>query len=138
MTFWSLKILSRWQTCFLLLTIGTKSCCSHCMCYWGTFYRWCSEDDPIWGCRCYGGWRHRVQHWCIINCRILQVNYEWSLVSSVSINHDSNSLFLCPYFVCYLLNLIMETCRSRALTTKYNSNPQEASRPFDSGRDGFV
>ncbi|KAL5068019.1 hypothetical protein RYX36_018906 [Vicia faba] len=29
-------------------------------------------------------------------------------------------------------------CRSRALTTKYNSMPQEASRPFDSGRDGFV
>ena len=21
-------------------------------------------------------WRHRVQHWCIINCRILQVNYD--------------------------------------------------------------
>lgn len=29
-------------------------------------------------------------------------------------------------------------CRSRALTTKYNSCPQEASRPFDCGRDGFV
>ncbi|KAM3697080.1 hypothetical protein ACJW31_06G085800 [Castanea mollissima] len=29
-------------------------------------------------------------------------------------------------------------CRSRALTTKYNSAPQEASRPFDCGRDGFV
>uniref|UniRef100_A0A5B7BCP4 3-oxoacyl-[acyl-carrier-protein] synthase, mitochondrial n=1 Tax=Davidia involucrata TaxID=16924 RepID=A0A5B7BCP4_DAVIN len=29
-------------------------------------------------------------------------------------------------------------CRSRALTTKYNSDPQEASRPFDCGRDGFV
>ncbi|KAA8524774.1 hypothetical protein F0562_011197 [Nyssa sinensis] len=29
-------------------------------------------------------------------------------------------------------------CRSRALTTKYNSSPQEASRPFDCGRDGFV
>ncbi|KAI3920505.1 hypothetical protein MKX01_000844 [Papaver californicum] len=28
--------------------------------------------------------------------------------------------------------------RSRALTTKYNSVPQEASRPFDWGRDGFV
>ncbi|KAI5401087.1 hypothetical protein KIW84_065791 [Lathyrus oleraceus] len=28
-------------------------------------------------------------------------------------------------------------CRSRALTTKYNSLPQEASRPFDSGRDGI-
>ncbi|KAJ1416822.1 Thiolase-like [Sesbania bispinosa] len=28
-------------------------------------------------------------------------------------------------------------CRSRALTTKYNSSPQEASRPFDSGRDGI-
>ncbi|XP_042477249.1 3-oxoacyl-[acyl-carrier-protein] synthase, mitochondrial isoform X2 [Macadamia integrifolia] len=29
-------------------------------------------------------------------------------------------------------------CRSRALTTKYNSSPHEASRPFDCDRDGFV
>ncbi|XP_021890163.1 3-oxoacyl-[acyl-carrier-protein] synthase, mitochondrial isoform X1 [Carica papaya] len=29
-------------------------------------------------------------------------------------------------------------CRTRALTTKYNSSPLEASRPFDCGRDGFV
>ncbi|KAL2526453.1 3-oxoacyl-[acyl-carrier-protein] synthase [Abeliophyllum distichum] len=29
-------------------------------------------------------------------------------------------------------------CRSRALTTKYNASPEEASRPFDCGRDGFV
>ncbi|KAL6545312.1 hypothetical protein OROGR_009186 [Orobanche gracilis] len=29
-------------------------------------------------------------------------------------------------------------CRSRALTTKYNGAPEEASRPFDCGRDGFV
>ncbi|XP_028054098.1 3-oxoacyl-[acyl-carrier-protein] synthase, mitochondrial [Camellia sinensis] len=29
-------------------------------------------------------------------------------------------------------------CRLRALSTKYNSNPEEASRPFDCGRDGFV
>ncbi|KAL6586495.1 hypothetical protein OROMI_001483 [Orobanche minor] len=29
-------------------------------------------------------------------------------------------------------------CRSRALTTKYNGTPEEASRPFDCGRDGFV
>ncbi|KAK0589484.1 hypothetical protein LWI29_014965 [Acer saccharum] len=29
-------------------------------------------------------------------------------------------------------------CKSRALTSKYNSAPQEASRPFDCGRDGFV
>ncbi|RDY07645.1 3-oxoacyl-[acyl-carrier-protein] synthase, mitochondrial [Mucuna pruriens] len=28
-------------------------------------------------------------------------------------------------------------CKSRALTTKYNSSPHEASRPFDSGRDGI-
>ncbi|GAY53219.1 hypothetical protein CUMW_147690 [Citrus unshiu] len=28
-------------------------------------------------------------------------------------------------------------CKSRALTTKYNGTPQEASRPFDCGRDGF-
>ncbi|KAH1081722.1 hypothetical protein J1N35_021483 [Gossypium stocksii] len=29
-------------------------------------------------------------------------------------------------------------CKARALTTKYNSSPSEASRPFDCGRDGFV
>jgi hypothetical protein len=29
-------------------------------------------------------------------------------------------------------------CRLRALSTKYNSHPQAASRPFDCGRDGFV
>ncbi|XVF71818.1 hypothetical protein PTKIN_Ptkin12aG0070000 [Pterospermum kingtungense] len=29
-------------------------------------------------------------------------------------------------------------CRARALTTKYNSSPAEASRPFDCDRDGFV
>lgn len=29
-------------------------------------------------------------------------------------------------------------CRLRALTTKYNSLPQQASRPFDCNRDGFV
>ncbi|KAF8391633.1 hypothetical protein HHK36_023939 [Tetracentron sinense] len=29
-------------------------------------------------------------------------------------------------------------CRSRALTTRYNSVPREASRPFDCCRDGFV
>ncbi|KAK9740233.1 hypothetical protein RND81_03G021100 [Saponaria officinalis] len=29
-------------------------------------------------------------------------------------------------------------CRLKALSTKYNSSPFEASRPFDSGRDGFV
>ncbi|XP_057526998.1 3-oxoacyl-[acyl-carrier-protein] synthase, mitochondrial [Amaranthus tricolor] len=29
-------------------------------------------------------------------------------------------------------------CRLKALSTKYNSAPWEASRPFDCGRDGFV
>ncbi|KAI7729660.1 hypothetical protein M8C21_015753 [Ambrosia artemisiifolia] len=29
-------------------------------------------------------------------------------------------------------------CKSRALSTKCNSNPQEASKPFDCDRDGFV
>ncbi|KNA13542.1 hypothetical protein SOVF_115730 [Spinacia oleracea] len=29
-------------------------------------------------------------------------------------------------------------CRLKALSTKYNSSPCEASRPFDVGRDGFV
>jgi 3-oxoacyl-[acyl-carrier-protein] synthase II len=29
-------------------------------------------------------------------------------------------------------------CRARAMSTGYNDRPQEASRPFDTGRDGFV
>ena len=29
-------------------------------------------------------------------------------------------------------------CRARALCTKYNDNPSQASRPFDINRDGFV
>lgn len=29
-------------------------------------------------------------------------------------------------------------CRPHSLSTKYNNTPQSASRPFDSGRDGFV
>lgn len=29
-------------------------------------------------------------------------------------------------------------CKSRALSTKYNEQPQLSSRPFDCGRDGFV
>lgn len=29
-------------------------------------------------------------------------------------------------------------CRMKALSTKYNECPEEASRPFDEGRDGFV
>lgn len=29
-------------------------------------------------------------------------------------------------------------CRARALTTKFNDEPQVASRPFDKNRDGFV
>jgi len=117
------------------LSIGTKSCCSNCMCHWFTFYRWCNENDSVWGCRCYVGWRHRVQHWCIINCWILQVNYDQCPVSSVIVDNFSNHLSIFPSDT---LNLIMETCRSRALTTKYNSSPLEASRPFDCGRDGFV
>ena len=35
------------------------------------------------------------------------------------------------------LYLLFET-RMRALTTKFNDRPQEASRPFDSQRSGFV
>jgi hypothetical protein len=30
------------------------------------------------------------------------------------------------------------SCRIKALTTKFNDNPEEASRPFDNLRSGFV
>jgi 3-oxoacyl-(acyl-carrier-protein) synthase len=53
----------------------------------------------------------------------------------VTANHLISSFVLCPSNTS---KLILETYRSRALSTKYNSSPQEASRPFDSGRDGFV
>jgi len=138
MTFSILNNTEQWKNMFPIpefLNVGTKSCCSNCMCHWFTFYWWCNENDSIWGCRCYVGWRNRVQHWCIINCRILQVNYDQCPVSSVIIDNFSNNL---SFFPSDILNLIMETCRSRALTTKYNSSPLEASRPFDCGRDGFV
>lgn len=46
-----------------------------------------------------------------------QLSYIWHAVN-------------CEYF---LLD-----CRMRALTTKFNDNPHEASRPFDSQRSGFV
>lgn len=36
------------------------------------------------------------------------------------------------------ISLLILFCRLRALTTKYNSSPHEASRPFDCDRDGFV
>lgn len=29
-------------------------------------------------------------------------------------------------------------CRAKAVTTRYNDRPKEASRPFDTGRDGFI
>ena len=29
-------------------------------------------------------------------------------------------------------------CQLKALSTKFNHSPQEASRPFDKDRDGFV
>lgn len=32
----------------------------------------------------------------------------------------------------------MGFCRLRALATKFNNNPEGASRPFDAARDGFV
>ena len=38
----------------------------------------------------------------------------------------------------FMLHGIFLDSRMRALTTKFNDHPQEASRPFDSQRSGFV
>lgn len=43
-----------------------------------------------------------------------------------------------PSYAFYGDSLLLLICRSRALSTKYNSTPEQASRPFDCGRDGFV
>lgn len=39
---------------------------------------------------------------------------------------------------CVLPGMIFGFSRMRAVSTRYNDRPAEASRPFDSGRDGFV
>lgn len=39
---------------------------------------------------------------------------------------------------CVLASMIFGFSRMRAVSTRYNDRPQEASRPFDRGRDGFV
>lgn len=70
---------------------------------------------------------------------------------SINIHMQTLSLiFQCSLFpiasapLISVANLILFHCdvicffRLRALSTKYNSLPQAASRPFDCGRDGFV
>lgn len=88
------------ENCFFV-DIGTKSCISYCMCYWGTFYWWCIADDSIWWCRCYGCWRHWSQHWCFVNSRILQViivlPFEWYLVS---FSTAFSTVFFTVFFFC--------------------------------------
>lgn len=39
---------------------------------------------------------------------------------------------------CVLASMIFGFTRMRAVSTRYNDRPHEASRPFDRGRDGFV
>jgi 3-oxoacyl-[acyl-carrier-protein] synthase II len=39
---------------------------------------------------------------------------------------------------CVTPGMIFGFCKMRAIATKYNDRPKEASRPFDRGRDGFV
>jgi 3-oxoacyl-[acyl-carrier-protein] synthase II len=39
---------------------------------------------------------------------------------------------------CATPGMVFGFCRMRATSTNYNDRPSEASRPFDSGRDGFV
>lgn len=39
---------------------------------------------------------------------------------------------------CVLASMIFGFSRMRAVSTRYNDRPEEASRPFDRGRDGFV
>ena len=97
------------ESCFFV-DIGTKSCISYCMCYWGTFYWWCIADDSIWWRRCHGCWRNWSQHWCFVNSRILQViivlPFEWYLVSSF--NCLFYSFLHCHFFFIWCLTRILD------------------------------
>jgi hypothetical protein len=70
-----------------------------------------------------------------ILCKLVTVLHKKHLVTITLAfcNLLSPSLVLPTLSYCFVL-----LCRLRALSTKYNSLPQAASRPFDCGRDGFV
>lgn len=55
------------------------------------------------------------------------------------IRAGSAELMVCGGVEACVTPLVMAGfCRARALSTKYNDRPEEASRPFDEDRDGFV
>jgi hypothetical protein len=155
---------SSWLICWLhnklVLNTGSKPCCSDSMCKWSALSRGCSTYDTVWRCRCYGGRRHRSEHWYPVHCRILQVGF--LLVSLVRLDfhlETCEELWVKAPFQAFhsfihpvaqqnkvkiweytLTQWCMLLCfgRARALSTKFNNDPERSSRPFDKDRDGFV
>src|SRR3954466_15288230 len=62
------------------------------------------------------------------------ISYATSLIRS----GDAEVMLSGGADACVTPGMIFGFCKMRAIATKYNDAPGEASRPFDRGRDGFV
>ena len=62
------------------------------------------------------------------------VSYAASLIRS----GEADAILTGGADACVTPGMIFGFTRMRAVSTAYNDRPQEASRPFDAGRDGFV